>query len=674
MGMPKDKFIISVVPLTKISLTRDQFFYYLSDEKLSPGTLVSVPFSGRKIEGIVIGSTADFERTGGMELKRIENVIEKDFLTPEQIKLSEFISDYYISPLGIVMKNFVPKISKSRNQEKKNIKYEKLEIELTKEQKSAVSKIADDKKNDKYLLFGPSGSGKTEIYIHSILKLKEQDKGSQFLILIPEKTLTPQALERYGAYFNPDEIVVLSSNISKGKFYDSWKRIRSGEAKIIIGTRMAVFAPFKNLKLVVIDEEQDISFKQWDMNPRYDARTVAEKIAEIHGCKIVSGSATPSVVSYHLAKNSELKLLTLSELEIPNSKSEMLKTTLELVDMRRERWQNKAYGGQRQQQPVFSSISKKLKAEIAYALKYGLQTILFINRQGMSSFSVCAGCKTVLRCPKCDRALVYENSGEYRCMHCSFKTSITPKCPKCKGIVFKNVGLGTQKVEKEIKEFFPGARIMRADTQEMKGKDAHEEAYRKFSNHEADIMIGTQMISKGWDLPNVALIGIIDADNMLTLPDFSAEERAFDILVQVSGRTSRPGAKYPGRVIIQTYHPENRLLKLVAEKNLEAFYEKEIKERSALSLPPFGHIIKLTFQDFKKDKAETEAKRVAEVLSGFDGIRVSESQESFVPKVRGRFRSQIVIKFKEELPEKFRKILQSLPNGWIIDVDPISII
>ncbi|NTU66643.1 MAG: primosomal protein N' [Candidatus Moranbacteria bacterium] len=672
-----DKFIISVVPLIRISLMRDQFFYYLGNEKLSPGTLVSIPFSGRKIEGIVIDSAADFERTGGMELKRIGNVIEKDFLTAEQMELARFISEYYISPLGIVMKNFVPKIMKRSLKEKKKAasQISKLGIELTKEQHSAVSEISDRKKGHAaYLLFGSSGSGKTEVYIHSILELKKQYKDGQFLILLPEKTLTPQALERYGAYFDSDEIVVLSSNISKGKFYDNWKRIRSGEAKIIIGTRMAVFAPFGNLRLVVIDEEQDISFKQWDMNPRYDARTAALEIARIHDCQIVSGSATPSVVSYHSARNGKSGLLVIPDLEIPNSRSEAVKTTMELVDMRRERWQNRSYGSQRQQQPVFSSISKKLRSEISYALKYGLQAILFINRQGMSNFSVCAACKTVLKCPKCDRALVYENSGEYRCLHCSFRTSITPKCAKCKGIVFKNVGLGTQKVEKEIKEFFPGARVMRADSQELKGKDAHEEAYRKFSDHEADILIGTQMISKGWDLPNVALIGIIDADNMLTLPDFSAEERAFDLLMQVAGRTSRPGAKYPGRVIIQTYHPENRLLKLIAKKDPDSFYEKEFKERKALALPPFGRLIKLVFQDFRKDKADAEAKRIAEVLLGIDGIKVSESQESFVPKVRGRFRSQIIVRFEKEMPDALRKALQWLPAGWIIDVDPISVI
>jgi len=669
-----DKFIISVVPLTRISLTRDQSFFYLHSEKLSPGTLVEIPFSGRKIEGVVTRSKNDFERAGGMDLKRIEKVIEKDFLTQEQMELAGFISDYYISPLGIVMKNFVPKISKSRSKEKKNEKTEKPEMKLTKEQKLAVSKITDREKGKGYLLFGPSGSGKTEVYIHSILKLCEKDENSQFLILLPEKTLTPQALERYGAYFNQDEIVVLSSNIAKGKLYENWKRIKSGEAKIIIGTRMTVFAPFKKLKLVVIDEEQDISFKQWDMNPRYDARTVAMEIARIHGCKIVFGSATPSVVSYHSAKNKEIELLTLPELEIPGLKSQAVKTTTELVDMRRERWQNKSYGYQKQQSPTFSSISKTLRSEIGYALKYGLQTILFINRQGMSNFSVCVSCKTVLKCPECDRALVYENSGEYRCLHCSYKSSITPKCSKCKGIVFKNVGLGTQKVEKEIREFFPGARILRADTQEMKGKDAHEEAYRKFSNHEADIMIGTQMISKGWDLPNVALIGIIDADNMLTLPDFSAEEKAFDTLMQVAGRTSRPGAKYPGRVIIQTYHPENRLLRWVAEKNVEAFHEKELSERKPLNLPPFGRIVKLVFQDYKREKASNEAKRVADILLEIEGIRVSESQESFVPKVRGRFRSQIIIKFEKEMPEALKRTLGALPSGWIIDVDPISLI
>ena len=491
------------------------------------------------------------------------------------------------------------------------------------------------------------------------------------MILVPEQTLTPQALERYGAHFKPEEIALLSSNISKGQYYSSWQKIKSGEAKIIIGTRMAVFAPFNKLGLVVIDEEQDISFKQWDMNPRYDTRTCAEKLAETHKCPIVFGSATPSVESYYRAINSNFRLLKLPALSkdvlcikynVSSINTDKKIHNTVIVDMRKERLNRN-----------LSCISKKLKSEITYALKNKLQTILFINRQGMSSFSVCDACKTVLKCPKCDRALVYDNSGKYRCAHCAYKTSIIPECPKCHGIIFKNIGLGTQKVEREIMDLFPNARVARIDSQSTGDRKIHEKVYADFSGGGIDILIGTQMISKGWDLPRVSLVGIIDADNALSIPDFSASARFFQNIVQVLGRANRPGAEFPGVAVLQTYQPDNRIIKLAAEKDFPKFYELEIAERKVLDLPPFSKLIKLVFQDYSAKKVEAETDRVYSLLKKTEKIKVSNPQDSFVPKVRGRFRRQIIIKYKGEISPQLRKILNGLGTGWIIDVEPISI-
>jgi primosomal protein N' (replication factor Y) (superfamily II helicase) len=674
MENKKPKFILDIVPLTKIPLTRNQSFCYISEEKLSAGVLVSIPLFRRNVEGIVVESRSDFKRYGGMELKKVDKVIGKEFLTPKQLKLAQFISDYYISPLGVVMKNFVPKRTKIIKKYELGIKNEdKKSIVLTKEQETAVNSILNSYskfkiQNSKFLLHGPSSSGKTEVYIHSILELRKKDGEFQFLILLPEKTLTPQAIERYGAHFKPEEIVVLSSNISKGQFYSSWQKIKSGEAKIIIGTRMVVFAPFKKLGLVVIDEEQDISYKQWDMNPRYDARTVAEKLAEMDKCPIVFGTATPSIETYYKTNNNH-ELIKLSPLSIQNSKLKIKNSSVTIVDMRLERLDNLPAG----RHGNLTCISKQLKSEIAYALKNKLQTILFINRQGMSSFSVCDSCKTVLKCPKCDRALIYDKDGTYKCVHCRYKTSIMPACSKCKGIIFKNVGLGTQKVEREITELFPDARIARIDSQSIKSAKYQEEIYKKFSENKIDILIGTQMISKGWDLPNVALVGIIDADNLLSIPDFSGSSRFFQNIVQVAGRVSRPGAKFPGVVILQTYQPENRLIKMAAERDWKNFFELEIAERKSLSLPPFSRLIKLVFQDYIYKKSEAEASRVHSLLKAIKNINISEPQDSYVPKIRGRFRRQIIIKYKKEIPPQLRKILNGLGQGWIVDIDPISI-
>jgi primosomal protein N' (replication factor Y) len=686
------KFIIDVVPLTRIPLTRNQSFSYLHDEKLPAGTLVSIPLFRRKVEGIVLGSRDDFKRHGGIELKKVERIIEIDFLTKKQLELAQFISDYYISPLGVVLKSFVPKRVRSKKKEARSKQNKKGGIILTKEQQLAVEQITKlnppaGGQNSNFLLFGPAASGKTEVYIHSILKLREKDpvkfdeapnhgasKKAQFLILVPEQTLTPQAYERYGQYFPAEEIVVLSSSTSRGQFYENWRRVKSGEAKIIIATRKGVLSPFGNLRLVVIDEEQDMSYKQWDMNPRYDARKVAEKLAEIHKCPIVRGSATPSVESYYRADKKELKLIEIPELEIPlevrplSTKTAIRGRTslnIEIVDMKKERWAKN-----------YSCISKKLKYEIGYALKNKLQTILLINRQGMSSFSVCEACKTVLKCPKCDRALVYDEKGHYRCIHCAYKTSITPACSKCKGIIFKNVGLGTQKVEREVANLFPDARVARIDSQAIRVKNYQERVYKEFSKGETDILVGTQMITKGWDLPNVALVGIIDTDNMLSIPDFSASQKAYELINQVAGRVNRPGAKFPGVVVIQTYNPENKLLKLITRGDYAGFYEKEIAERKELRLPPFSQIIKLTIQDYNKNKAEKSAEGVCKLLKSISGdVKVGEDQEAYVSKIRGRFRRQIILKTQErKWPAKIIKLLKSLSSEWIVDVDPISII
>jgi primosomal protein N' (replication factor Y) (superfamily II helicase) len=677
MEQNKPNFILDIIPLTKIPLSRDQFFCYLSDEKLPAGTLVSIPLFKRKVEGIVIRNRLDFKRFGNIELKKIEKVIEKEFLTPIQLKLAQFISDYYISSLGVVMKNFVPKRTKARSRRHETYNAKQKRVTLTKEQLAAVEKITNWKPvspagelgfgNFKFLLFGPSASGKTEVYIHSILELEKKDKDLQFLILLPEKTLTPQAIERYRGYFNHEEIVVLSSNIPKGQFFANWQQIKSGKAKIIIGTRMAVFAPIQKLGLIVIDEEQDMSYKQWDMNPRYDARTVAEKLSEIHVCPIVFGSSTPSVETYHKAIINTYKLLKLPILDIRNTSyisSQQIEKIQDaiIVDMRKERLDKN-----------LSCISKKLKSEIAYALKNRLQIILFINRQGMSNFSVCESCKAILNCPKCDRALIYDNSGNYKCIHCSYRTTIIPSCSSCKGIAFKNIGLGTQKVEREIANLFPDARIARIDSQAIKKASFQEKIYADFSNGKIDILIGTQMISKGWDLPKVSLVGIIDADNLLSFPDFSTDFKAFQTIVQLSGRVNRPGAKFPGVVVIQTYQPENKLVKMAAERNWEKFFGLEITERKSLSLPPFSKLIKLVYQDYNFKKMEAEANLVYNSLKKTKNINLSESQDAYVPKIRGRFRKQIVIKYKKEISPQLRKVLNSLGQGWIVDVDPINI-
>ncbi len=674
----KKKNILAIVPLTKISLTRNKTFSYISAETISVGSLVTIPFLHRNIEGVVFKKEKKIVLDKNIPLKEVKETLEKHFLTSQQLKLAQFIANYYFVSLGVVLKSFLPKRTKScRKKQNWEIRIRNKKIILTQKQKKAV-KIITQKKDPKklipYLLFGPSSSGKTEVYLHSIIKLKKQDSKRQFLILIPEQTLAPQALERYGQYFSSEEIVLLSSNLTQGEYYANWLKIKKGEAKIIIGTRIAVLAPFKKLGLIVIDEEQDMSFKQWDMNPRYDARTVAEKLAQLHQCPLVRGSATPNIESYYRALNKKYQLVELPILNLVefNKKlqskkddafSQFSSEKTFIVDMKKERWAKN-----------YTCISQKLRSEIEYALKNKQQIILFINRQGMSIFSVCQDCKTVLKCPRCSLALIYDQAGYYKCSHCGYRTSITPQCEKCGGIKFKNIGLGTQKVAKEIHDLFYSAKVTIADNSKTGKRNFVNDIYRDFSLGRADILIGTQMISQGWDLPRLALVGIIDADNLLSFPDFSTEEKAFQFIVQVAGRVNRPEAKFPGVVVLQTFQPENELLKLAITKNYQLFYKKELLERKALQLPPYGKLIKLIFQHPEKEKVEKETQKTYLILSNIDNCKITEPHYSLVPKSRGKFRKQIIVKLTtHKIPISLRKELNKINSQWIIDVDPISI-
>lgn len=680
-NMPiKKPYIISIVPLTKIPLYRDQAFYYLYKTKLPVGSLVKIPLGKRTIDGVVLESKSDFPRLGNIQLKKVAAITEESFITRAQIEIAQFISEYYFVSLGIALKIFVPKISGTRKAKHTahNIEHGAKEtLTLTPEQILAIETITKFNpptggQNSKFLLYAPASAGKTQVYFEAIKEILKNKANAQALILLPELTITAQEIERYGDFFGSDKVAVLHSKLSKGQYFKNWLAVKNGTAQIIIGTRQAVTAPFKNLKIIIVDEEQDISFKQWDMNPHYDARTVAQKLATLHEAKIVFGSATPRVETFYHAHTKELTLLELPELKNANREP---RTNIEIVDLRNEHWKNW------KKVKIVSPISQKLESEINWTLSNKFQTILFINRQGMSTFSACTNCKTVLTCPDCERALTYRKKGNYECLHCKFETGDFPMCPKCQGMSFRNVGLGTEKIEREIEKLFPRARIARVDSTSMKkSTQAQAKIWEDFSQGKIDILIGTQMIAKAWDLVNVGLVGIIDADSLFIFPDFHTNENAFSLISQAIGRTGRTGAKYAGKAIIQTYHVENQVIRWAAEKSYLKLYDYEIKERKALSYPPFSQITKLTYKDFSLSATEKEAQRIYEKIKEAcrenNSIQIYPPRAPYYPKIRKRYQMQIILKIKDktELPSALIAELKSLPTGWQIDVDPISII
>jgi primosomal protein N' (replication factor Y) len=670
--MNKKGHLISVVPILKIPLSRDQFFYYSHNEKIPPGSIVKIPFGKRRIQGVVLESKSDFARLGNIELKKIIEVEDESFLTKKQLKLARFVSSYYIISLGIVMKSFLVKKVKKRTSKKETGPKEQVikEITLSKEQEKAIYNITHpNSPTSKFLLFGPASSGKTEIYLRSIGNLIQQN--GQALILLPELTGIAQEIERFGNFFGHKNIVVLHSKISKGQFFENWQKIKSGEAQIVLGTRQAVLAPFKNLEIIVVDEEQDMSHKQWDSNPRYDARTVAEKLSELWNAKIIFGSATPRIETFWRTRSKkDVKLLNLSKLQvnIDRDKKAWGSEPFEIVSMIKERWSKN-----------YSPISKKLEAEIKWALKNNFQSILFINRQGLSGFSVFKSCKTTFKCPKCDRALVYQSGGFHKCIHCTYKTSMFPSCSKCGSNEFRNVGLGTQKIQKELEKISPGAKTRIADSETMRSTRSQEKLWKDFSTKKIDVLIGTQMIIKNWDLPNVGLSAIIDADNLFSFPDYLTDEKALANISQAMGRTGRTESKIQGKSIIQTFHEENPVIQFAKNQQYEKFFEEEIENRQALNYPPFCHIIKLIYQDTDPDEAQKEVemtyKQLLDATTENKHIKIYPPGDALVSKIRGKHRKQIIIKTKKYPPlsKDILNVFEKLKSGWIIDVDPISV-
>jgi primosomal protein N' (replication factor Y) len=336
--------------------------------------------------------------------------------------------------------------------------------------------------------------------------------------------------------------------------------------------------------------------------------------------------------------------------------------------MRQERWKKN-----------YSSISHKLKSEIAYALKNKSQIILFINRQGMSSFSICSACKNVLRCPSCERALVYQAEGYYQCLHCSYKTDILANCRKCGGARFQNIGIGTQKIEKDIKNEFPGANIQRIDQNEVKKIFTLEKINQDFTGGKIDILIGTQMAIKGWNLPKVALIGIIDADNLLHWPDFTANEKAFQNIIQAAGRSGRLESQMPGKTLIQTFSPENPVIQFAAKLDYENFFKTEISERENLKYPPFSRLIKIIGRDTDPKRLDKEAemiyKKIKKQVSGRKDMAISPFIDPLVSKIQGIYRQHCIIKYidkENRIPLFLERELARLPSKWVIDVDPAS--
>jgi primosomal protein N' (replication factor Y) len=510
-----------------------------------------------------------------------------------------------------------------------------------------------------FLLHGVTGSGKTEIYIQALDEAVRL--GKRGIVLVPEIALTPQTIERFASRF-PHKVAVLHSKLSLGEQFDEWQRIRGGEFDVVIGSRSAIFAPQPDLGLIVIDEEHEWTYKQHDKSPRYHARDVAIKLAELTGAVVIMGSATPDVETFYHAEIGDYCLLELSE-RVTSGEGSLL-PQVEVVDLRQE-----LKAGNR------SLFSRSLSRATAKAVTNGEQVILFLNRRGAATFIQCRSCGFVLRCKRCEVALTYHLAEDVLvCHQCNYRTSVPQICPQCLSRRIKFLGIGTQKLEQETSFTFPQARLLRWDSDVTRGKYSHEEILGKFRAHEADILIGTQMIAKGLDLPLVTLVGVINADTGLNLPDFRAGERTFQLLSQVAGRAGR--STLGGQVIIQTYSPEHYAIKAAAKHDYSLFYNQEITYRRQLHNPPFSQMASLVYSHTNEALCQREAERMERLLieerdsRGIADLSLIGPAPAFIHKLRGRYRWQIILRGSE----LFTFLLQiPIPQGWVVDIDLVGL-
>jgi primosomal protein N' (replication factor Y) len=545
------------------------------------------------------------------------------------------------------------------------------EISLNQEQKEAVEKLEESLREEKYhpfLLFGVTGSGKTQIYIEIIKK--GLDKGKTALVLVPEISLTPQIIFRFKSVFG-ESVGSYHSSLSPGERFDAWKRIKSGKIKVVVGTRSAIFLPLPNLGIIVVDEEQDFSYKQKEPDPKYNARDLALVRGKMSKALVILGSATPSMESFYNAEKGKYTLLQLSQ-RVDQKPLPQVK----ILDFKEERKRGN-----------YSIFSSELSSQLKRKMEKGEQAILFLNRRGFSNFVKCEECGHIFRCPHCDITLNFHRPDfSLRCHYCNYTVQADSICPECHGNTFTYKGVGTQRIEEEVKKLFPAVSLRRMDQDTTYRKDSHREILKDFASKDFNLLLGTQMVSKGLDFPDVTLVGVMSADTSLDFPDFRARERTFQLLTQVAGRAGR--GKLGGEVILQTYYPEDWTIKLSAGQDYLDFYKREIKEREELFYPPFSRLVLVRFRGRDWKRVEKIAESFGnEFIKSLKSKSYRQKFEILGPapaplaKIKDEYRFHILIK-----TGKIRAISQTLASvlnkGFdknssgikiSIDVDPLEI-
>lgn len=577
--------------------------------------------------------------------KIINLCMEKEFV------LRKELVDISLSSLNTLIKK---NILLEKKLEHYRLSYnEKIEAkkELTNDQKLVVDEVLANTGYFPYLLFGVTGSGKTEVYMELIED--SLNKGKTSIVLVPEISLTPQMVLRFQKRFG-DNIAAIHSALSDGEKYDEWRRIVSGEAKIVIGARSAIFAPLNNIGMIIIDEEHSDSYKQDDSNPRYNAKDIALLRGKYHNCPVIMGSATPSLEVFARAKKGVFKLL-----ELPNRINGKSLPHINIVDMNEMISKTKGH---------FSPVL--LEAINARLLK-NEQIILLLNRRGYSSFVTCKNCGYTFKCPNCDITLTYHKSSRtLRCHYCGYGTKVYDTCPECHEKSINDLGVGTEKVEEELNKLFPESKILRMDFDTTSRKGMHEKMIKDFKNHEYDILLGTQIVSKGLDFDNVTLVGVINADTSLNIPDFRSSETTFSLLAQVAGRAGRSDKE--GEVVIQTFNPEHYAIQYTKRHDYLGFYNKEMSIRRELKYPPYYYIcyVKISGKDNKY--IYEESLKITKLFHNkLINMIILGPSPCTIFKLNNIYRYGIILKYKsdEGLREVLNKVIEHYKDNRNIKID-----
>lgn len=698
----------------------DRVFDYLVPEHLIPsikvGVRVLVPFGKQNLEGFILEIKTNSDR----ELKEIYSILDKDVILNDELlllgkeiqntTLSTLISAYQVmlpkalkAKAGVTIskkyqtfyeikdKEYIPsslaqrkilelfseakiisrkvlleisssalstllekgvlsEIKEEDYRMKYDIKRDTKKV-LTKAQQNVVDSVLNDQRHVPFLLFGVTGSGKTEVYMQIIEKVLK--KGKTAIILVPEISLTPQMVEQFSNRFG-NQIAALHSALSEGEKYDEWRRIARGEANIVIGARSAIFAPLKNIGIIIMDEEHSDSYKQGDKNPRYHARDIAIWRGKYHSCPVLLGSATPSLESMARARKGVYELVTLQE----RVNGKML-PEVEIIDMNQE--------SKRSSYHITNTLLKNLND----CIKRGDQAILFLNRRGFSTFVTCKNCSEVIRCPNCDITLTYHKSNKMlRCHYCGYATPLPKECPKCHENSLSDLGVGTEKIEEELHILLPSVKVLRMDVDTTSKKGAHKKMIDAFRNHEYDILLGTQIVAKGLDFSDVTLVGVINADTSLNIPDFRSSENTYSLLSQVAGRSGR--SSKTGKVLIQTFNPDHYAISFVKHHDYLGFYNEEMKIRKRLGYPPFYFLCYLKISGKEADYLFQESLKIKRSLErNLQYTTILGPTTLAVFKVNNIYRYGIILKYKKEdmLYDILLKIQNHYKNNHKIKVD-----